>query len=1256
MKYLRWIGLSILLAILLLVGGIAWLTLTEAGSQWLFTQAAHLAPGELRARQVEGRLGEALTLTGLRYHTPDFTLEIRRLEFAWRPAALLDATLWIERLHLREVTWEQRKQQESSTSEEEMTLPEIQLPLKVRVDSLQIQGISLQRPRSPPVVVKAVAFKGNFDGQSLAVTELEISAPQGQLRVNGRIALQKAYPLEFVIQWAAPIPDLGEVAGAGRIVGDLQQLTLRQEVQTPFQLQFRGRLSDLLEQPRWVAILEVPETNLRQVSSQWPALSLGLKLKGAGGLDQFKVLGSYQIEGPQWGKLKGQLSGEQIAMGHWVLHQFNLEQVQGPGRLALHGEAALAEGQPELSFQGQWQDLAWPLTGKADFSSEKGRVSLSGSPENYRLKVKTALAGQAIPASEWHLAGTGDTGQFQLEALRGHLLDGTLTAAGSILWKPALAWKLQLEGQSLNPAKQWPQWPGDLTFSAVTNGTLEDGRQIIQVAIQSLSGSLRGYPVAARGQAQLKDAVWRIAELKFHVGDSRLSMEGSVGKQLTLGWRLVSPDLSQVLPAARGKLMAEGYLRGPLTLPAVTLHLQGEGLAYQDFQVASVAADIDLDLRGKRSSRLLIKATDLALAAQVIHSLTIQGSGTPRQHELSLSVEAPERSLSLAVGGSWKEPVWQGEIRKAQLTDPLAGHWKMPRPTSLALSPSNIDLAPWCWQQQAARLCLEGSWQQGGMWHTGFDIRNFSLAMLAPLLPEQTALKGMLEGKARIQGDAHQLARASLQLHASAGRLSLVTPEGQKLNFPYQGVQTKLYLGEEGGEGSFQLLLPESDVALVSVSLRLPPAPLDLTALEQLPLDGQVAIAFDDFSLLAPLLPELRTLQGQLRADLELGGRIAAPRILGEVAFQKGSVQIPTLGLKLTEIWLRADAGKADRVAFKGGVRSGQGQLAFNGKARLDPAADWTASLTIAGERFRAMGTAGVKVLISPQLHITAAKEGVHVKGEVVIPKATLTLQDIERRGGVPVSKDVVIISRKKEAEAKAMPVHARVRITLGDKVMVQGFGFKGRIAGSLLVMENPGKVTTGSGELRIAEGQYEAYGVELDIREGRVVFAGPIDSPQLYLEAVREIDDDVVVGVRAQGSASAPVLTLFSEPAMNESNILAYLILGRPLSATSGDDGELLAKAATSLGLAGGNLLAKRIGKIFGLEEIKIEAEGSEAESAALTMGKYISPRLYVGYGIGLFERFNAFRMRYTLSEHWSLQAETGLESGADLFYNLER
>jgi translocation and assembly module TamB len=1262
MKLLQAAGVFILLILVLLIGGVAYLTLTEAGTQWLLTQVTRAVPGELQVKQIEGRLGEAFTLTGLYYHTPDFTLEIGHLELAWRPAAFLDTTLWIKRLHLREVTWRQESQKNPSVSKETIVLPEVRLPLKVIAESIQIQDLSLQRPKSPPMVIETIAFKGNFDGQSLTVAELGVSTPEGKLRVSGEVAPHDAYPLEFAIQWMAPIPKLGKVAGVGRVEGDLRQLTLHQEVQTPFQLRLRGRFFDLLGQPRWVAVLEVPEAELRQVSSQWPAVRLGLDLKGAGGLDQFKIRGSYQLQGPQLGKLSGQISGEQVAMGHWVLHQLSLEQAQGQGYLAIHGDVALTEDHPRFTLQGQWQDLAWPLMGAAVFSSKEGWVFLDGSTENYHLKVKTALAGQEIPASKWRLSGVGNTTQFKLEQLQGHLLDGILSGAGNLRWAPAPAWKLKLAGKSLNPGKQWPEWPGKLAFSIDTNGVFQDSGRAMMVNIHALSGSLRSYPVAAQGQIQLQNAIWRITDLKFHSGDSRFLMDGTVSNHLALDWQLISPDLSQLAPAARGNLRAKGRLRGQLKLPELILHLQGKKLAYQDFRVASVTAHVNLDSQGKRPSQLLLKTTDLSVATQVFHSLNIQGEGTPLQHELNLVVKAPERFLNLEVDGSWKEPVWQGEIRKAQLSDFMIGRWEMMSPTPLTLSRGGIDLALWCWQQQAAQLCLEGSWQQGKAWQASLNITDFPLAVFTSFLPEKTTLEGTIMGKAQVQGEAHQLMQAGVRLNASAGRLIQVTPEGQTLIFPHRGLQAKLHLGEEKREeGSLQLqlLLAEPSAAPISASLHLPPPPLDLTALDQLPLDGRVSMAFGNLAFLETLLPELQAVQGQLRANLDLGGRIAAPRLLGQVVLQEGRAQIPALGLELTEIWLQADAGETGRVIFEGGVQSGQGQLAFNGQARLDPAAGWPASLTVVGERFEAMGTSEVKVLISPQLQITVAKEGIHVEGEVTIPEATLVVKDIERRGGIPVSKDVVIISKEKESAAKtmAMPIYARVRIILGDKVTVQAFGFRGGVAGNLLVTETPRRPTRGSGEIRVVEGQYKAYGQQLDIREGRAIFAGPIDNPQLDVEAVRKIEnDDVVAGVRIRGSANAPVLTLFSEPPMNESDILAYLILGRPLTAASGDEGELLAKAATSLGLASGNFLAQRIGKIFGLEEVGIENTNGRTQSAALMLGKHLSPRLYIGYGIGIFERFNAFRMRYTLSKHWNLQAETGLESGADLFYTLER
>src|SRR5699024_46410 len=159
-------------------------------------------------------------------------------------------------------------------------------------------------------------------------------------------------------------------------------------------------------------------------------------------------------------------------------------------------------------------------------------------------------------------------------------------------WDPAPAWSLQLAGNSLNPGKQWPEWPGKLTFNVDTRGTLKDKGRALMLNIQDLSGSLRNYPVAAQGRVQLQKSTWRITDLKFQSGDSQVSIGGAVSKRLALDWQLTSPDLSQLAPTAQGNLRAKGHLRGQLKRPELIVHLQGKKLAYQDFQLASVIANV----------------------------------------------------------------------------------------------------------------------------------------------------------------------------------------------------------------------------------------------------------------------------------------------------------------------------------------------------------------------------------------------------------------------------------------------------------------------------------------------------------------------------------------------------------------------------------------------------------------------------------------------------------------------------------------
>ncbi|MEA3243822.1 MAG: translocation/assembly module TamB domain-containing protein, partial [Pseudomonadota bacterium] len=184
-------------------------------------------------------------------------------------------------------------------------------------------------------------------------------------------------------------------------------------------------------------------------------------------------------------------------------------------------------------------------------------------------------------------------------------------------------------------------------------------------------------------------------------------------------------------------------------------------------------------------------------------------------------------------------------------------------------------------------------------------------------------------------------------------------------------------------------------------------------------------------------------------------------------------------------------------------------------------------------------------------------------------------------------------------------------------------------------------------------------YGQNLDIRTGRLLFAGgPITEPGLEIEAVRRPAPGILVGVRARGSMRKPDFSLFSEPGMSQSDQLSWLVLGRPLeSDTSSQDRNSLNQAAILLGLGGGLALTEEFGEKLGIDEISIESDpDDETNQASLLVGKYLSPKLFVSYGVGIFEPVSTLRLRYALGSKWKLVGESSaLRSGADLFYVIE-
>jgi translocation and assembly module TamB len=366
----------------------------------------------------------------------------------------------------------------------------------------------------------------------------------------------------------------------------------------------------------------------------------------------------------------------------------------------------------------------------------------------------------------------------------------------------------------------------------------------------------------------------------------------------------------------------------------------------------------------------------------------------------------------------------------------------------------------------------------------------------------------------------------------------------------------------------------------------------------------------------------------------------------------QASLRIPRLGLQIGQVKLQGSSDGLHAFNFSMSAQSGDGDLAIDGSTLLEPAKGWPTRFTVKGNDFEVSRIPEAQVTVTPDLQVTLEKRSINITGDLKLPFAKLQPKDVS--SAARVSNDTVIIGSEQAPEEKWL-VTTRVNLSLGDRVTFFGFGFEGDLGGRLLIEDMPGQVSTGTGEITIKQGRYRAYGQRLDINNGRLLFTGSaLDNPGLDLRATREAEA-VTVGLQVRGRLQQPELELFSIPAMDQTDMLSYLLFGRPMESASGTEGEMMAKAALALGLAGGDSLARQLGDRFGFDEMRVESSNT-GDQASLVVGRYLSPRLYVSYGVGLVESINKINLRYELSDRWRLEAESGEYQGADLLFSIER
>lgn len=1255
----RWLVIGsagLLTALILALVGLLY---SEAGLRWVVAQAESRSPGELRIGSAEGQLVGPLRLQDIRYQDEDMRLELDSLDAEWRLGMLLFGTARIDRLDLAGLRIF-LPEPEKDTDSEPPALPEsISIPIRVNINAMDLAGLLVDMGEETVFELDALHFNGLAQGHQLRLNQLTATSPLLDLDAEGELEMRDAWPLRLHANWRLHLPDLPELAGATRIVGDQQRLAIEQALDQPFRVSANGEVREPLTALQADLDIRFRDLDPTLLLAEAPPSRLAGQLRFYGGLEQFRLRGRVDATDTPWGDLGLDGDISLPADVEWLnVHRLNVDHQQHAMQLHASGELKeLLSEDPMVDLQLSWKQLAWPLD-IPEYVSAGGEASLRGRLSDYRLELSTRLGWLghhptlAGPISaEIHTRLTGSQEQASIESL--HLLvdEGPeLQFSGQVDWSEEGEF---IDGDvrlaNFDPALLLPDWPGRINGEGHVRFSWRDDDLSGTLQLASMDGELIGMPLQGRGGLGYESDRVRFDGLFLSLGESHLRADGQLtpSGRSAIRFDLDLNDLREFPLDMAGSLKADGEIAGSLEQLDIRLIASGESLRHESLSIASFDLELALTDSGEGDSRIKLLAETIQYEEQTIRRLQLEGDGQRDAHRLGLMVEQELLHLGVSIAGQLSaENDWDGELIDLRLSNEAAGEWQLRAPASLAAGPSGGHLETTCLETAShdGELCFSGQADERGHWRADIDGRQFPLAMLLDREETGVEIEGEIELSAQAQDDGEGVF-ADGQLTFSPGMIRQRV-DGEPMTL----------MAIDGGQADFQWTPAEARGELA----------LDLSdgghfrAWAELPagidgrLEGRLDANIPQLGLLPVLVAEVGRAEGQLLLSVDIDGRLNDPLFSGDIRLVDAELSLPDIGITAEAVNAHVSGGM-EALHLSASAESGGGTLTFD--ADLDRlSGSWQGSANLSGERFLALNIPDARVRITPDLDLAISKgQRMDISGELHVPWARITPSDL--RTAVQVSADEVLVGEMLDATHRETDwaLYSQVRTSLGDEVHFDGYGLTGRIVGALAIRDEPGALTRATGELEVRDGHYEAWRQRLEVERGRLFFSdSPVSDPALDIRAVRR-PRNVLVGVNIRGTLRQPELTLFSEPPMQQSEQLSYLLTGHPLTEGGEGDMDLIREASLALQVAGGAAVGRSLGRRLGVDSVTIEADGA-TEETSVVFGEYISPRLFISYGIGLFEGINVFRIRYEISSRWFLEAQTGPRSGADFIYSLER
>jgi translocation and assembly module TamB len=1221
-----------------------WLCYTQTGLQWLAARVSGMQKVRLEFHGLTGQLRGPI-------HIDRFELDQERVHVI---ATNVTADLHLRRIFLQTIETDYLNIANLQIRLKPRTTPPTPQPPHFLPQWLRINAHAVSVPEAKLILTSGREFEAGQVRTAAILTSdrLKVSGVSGavqQLTLGGDATLYASQPLRMkgAVAWTYATPDQPRWAGQVQADGDLDRLLAKGSVTEPLSATFDGQLLDLTQAWHWEAAVQAQDFTLKPWSPQSPVNIPSANLTGRGGGDQVHISGTLLPKFPETGPLNVTLEGRfaQRALHADVL-QVSLE--SSGAALSTSGDIAFLGGWPQLNLTGNWTALRYPFLGKTLIQSKRGEFTLDGKVP-YRYTVSADVAGWSKTATI-SSQGLFDRDAITWDDLRASILGGRIQSNGSLGFGGNAPWKVSATAQDLAPQQLDERFPGQVGFELDASGRGFDRSAQVELRLRELRGQLREQPLGGHAHLRLAEGTLKVDDTDLSYGTAHLQAHGDYGARPSFSWDLNVPDFAQLLPDTHGSLQSRGTLSGTRAEPQVSGTLSALKFEYGAYQVARLEAQAKVDLADRSASQLQVSASALKWGMRELNSLDVTVDGRASAHQVSVKADAEEASLSLRVDSEYADETLSGTVTKFDLNLGDA-HLRLASPTRFSASREHAGLEQLCLNGAVEHTCAQGEWRRAGPWKVALEASGLPLKVLGAGLPRQSQYSGVLSMHAKASADAGKHWIGEAQAALADGVFRYQKSNGKIESVTVGSGEAHVTAASERFDGTMRLSATEAAGLNASVSIDRR-ASADWKAM---PLTGKAHAEMRELGFLPILFPQVDRATGHLTSDVELGGTLGTPEINGSLAIDDGALDSYVTNMQLRDLKARVEL-KGNGLTLTASVRAGSGTATLDGKMEWRDRAPH-GRFRFKGTDLELVNVPEAQVRVSPDLRFRIEGREIGVDGAVRIPKALLAPADLSK--ATLASSDEIIVGSEEPTASGGFQVSAGILIALGNDVRVDSYGLKARVEGNITASAAPNEVSTAIGELEIAEdtGKYSAYTRELDIEQGRLIFSGgPVSDPGVDLRASKEFPE-AKVGVNVRGTLRNPRLTFWSDPPLPQTQIASMIFTGGKLEDAQNPGGAPSSSAARTQALAQGSaLLASQLGQQLGLnlEDVRVET-GSNAE-AQLVLGRYLSPRFYVSYGISFTEALNTLKLRYTINDKWTIKSEAGENRSLDLEFKIER